>query len=60
MSSTSHSDAHITATIMDPYNYDHTVLDILERHSKEIPDKNCLDWVGANGLVNNSLTFRTI
>ncbi|KAJ1039533.1 hypothetical protein NDA14_007457 [Ustilago hordei] len=24
MSSTSHSDAHITATIMDPFNYDHT------------------------------------
>ncbi|KAJ1573973.1 hypothetical protein NDA12_000727 [Ustilago hordei] len=60
MSSTSHSDAHITATIMDPFNYDHTVLDILERHSMEIPDKNCLHWVGANGLVNNSLTFRTI
>lgn len=60
MSSTNHSAALITATNMDPFNYDQTVLDILERHSKEIPDKKCLHWVGSNGLVKDSLTFRHI
>ncbi|CDS01731.1 hypothetical protein, partial [Sporisorium scitamineum] len=45
---------------MDPFNYDHTVLDVIERHSGQLASKRCLHWIGANGSVQKSLTFQDV
>lgn len=45
---------------MDPFNYKHNILGVIERHAAELADKRCINWIESDGSVKTSFTFQQI